>query len=97
MRAVLLASATAASFGGLRLRSSASHGDALPLRMRGIAIIDGKAVTLFDGLPTSASRACMDSGKRKRDRGPRLPPASQGGGWPSRTLRAALRWPYGHP
>jgi hypothetical protein len=32
MRAVLLASATAANFGDLRLRSSTSHGDAFPLR-----------------------------------------------------------------
>src|SRR5271166_36417 len=61
--------------------------------MRGIAIIDGKAVTLFDGLPTSASRACMDSGKRKRDRGPRLPPASQGGGWPSIGIGGRLTTP----
>jgi len=32
MRAVLLASATAASFGDLRLRSAASQGEARPLR-----------------------------------------------------------------
>ena len=32
MRAVLLASATAANFGGLRLRSSVSQGDGLPPR-----------------------------------------------------------------
>src|SRR5271166_5875899 len=61
--------------------------------VRGIAIIDGKAVTLFDGLPPSASRACMDSGKRKRDRGPRLPPASQGGGWPSIGIGGRLTTP----
>ena len=32
MRAILLASATAANFGGLRLRSSTSQGDPRPLR-----------------------------------------------------------------
>jgi uncharacterized protein YqjF (DUF2071 family) len=32
MRAVLLASATAANFGDLRLRSSINQGDAFPLR-----------------------------------------------------------------
>ena len=32
MRAILLASATAANFGDLRLSSAASQGDALPLR-----------------------------------------------------------------
>ena len=27
----------------------------------------------------------------------RLSPASHRGGWPSRTLGAATRWPFGHP